>query len=111
MIALMLLFTACQDKVNGYKLEGQLKGLANQEVILEFLTPTELLQIDTIMTDADGNFVSEGTVAEKGFYRLVNGQKFWIFLLENTSLKFIINFAFPLNYNRFFSIVKCKFSL
>lgn len=89
LIALMLLFTACQEESNGYKLEGQLKGMANQEVILEFLTPTELQQIDTITTDADGNFVSEGTVAEKGFYRLVNGQKFWIFLLENTKLNLV----------------------
>ena len=95
MIALMLLFTACQEEVNGYKLEGQLKGLENQEVILEFLTPTELQQIDTIMTDAEGNFVSEGNLAEKGFYRLVNGQKFWIFLLDNTKSKLVANAADP----------------
>jgi thiol-disulfide isomerase/thioredoxin len=95
MIAVMLLFTACQEEVNGYKLEGQLKGLENQEVILEFLTPTELQQIDTIMTDAEGNFVSEGNLAEKGFYRLVNGQKFWIFLLDNTKSKLVANAADP----------------
>ncbi len=95
LILLMLFFTACQEESNGYKIEGQLKGLANQEVILEFLTPTELQQIDTIITDVEGNFVSQGSVAEKGFYRILNGQKFWIFLLENTKMKLVANAEDP----------------
>ena len=88
-LLMLFLFTSCSGKFNGYQINGEIKGLANQEIILEFLTPTAVVQIDTAQTDENGKFTMKGNVTEKGFYRLVNGEKFWLLLLEDTKVKFV----------------------
>lgn len=89
LLLLALLFSSCAEKVDGYQINGEITGMENQQVILELLTPTELIQIDTAQTDEKGKFTMKGNVSEKGFYRIINGDKFWIVLLENTKMKFV----------------------
>lgn len=86
LVIVLATLTSCSGKMDSYKITGQIKGLENQQVILEFLTPTELVQIDTAVLDAEGKFTMEGKLKEKGFYRIINNQKFWILLLENTKV-------------------------
>jgi len=88
-LLVLLLITSCGESTDGFKINGEIKGLSNQEIVLEYLSPTAVETIDTAMTDENGKFVMEGTVLSKGFYRLINGQKFWIILLENTELNLV----------------------
>lgn len=88
-LLMLVMFSSCSGKFNGFQINGEIKGLENQEVYLEFLTPTAVEQIDTVKTDASGKFTMKGNLKEKGFYRLVSDDKFWILLLENTKVKFV----------------------
>lgn len=80
--AIALTLASCTPSFDGYQLKGKLDGLAEQEVVLEFLSFENTVAIDTTTTDANGNFKMQGVASESGYYRLISGRKFWIFLME-----------------------------
>lgn len=86
MAAFALFFTACQEKFEGYILNGTLKGLSNTSLQLEFLTFSGVEALDSTTTDDKGNFEMKGVAKEPGFYRLVAGDKSWIMFLENAKI-------------------------
>lgn len=89
--AFALFFTSCQEKFDGYKLEGTLKGVPNTDLKLEFLTFSGTEVIDTSKTDENGKYALKGMLKEPGFYRLAAGEKSWILFLENTKVGFDAN--------------------
>lgn len=82
-LSFIVFFTSCTEEFTGYEINGQIKGLENQELILQFLKQNEVIEVDTVMTDTEGKFIMKGHVVEKGFYRISSGEKGWIFLLED----------------------------
>lgn len=52
------------------KLSGTIQGLKSRNLILEELTPSDIINIDTIHTDADGSFQYATYIKDAGFYRL-----------------------------------------
>lgn len=95
LIAIVFSLYACTEKFDGYTIDGTIKGMENQSISLEFLAPDKVEKIDSATTDANGNFQLKGNVAEKGFYRIINGNKFWIILLENKAQKFVADANHP----------------
>ena len=90
LIVLVLLFSSCAEKFDGYKIDGHIEGMTNENVYLEFLSPTAATVIDTASVDENGKFVMKGKVIEKGFHRIRNEQsdKFWILLVEDNGIGF-----------------------
>lgn len=82
-LSFIVFFTSCTEEFTGYEINGQIKGLESQELILQFLKQNEVIEVDTVMTDTEGKFIMKGHVVEKGFYRISSGEKGWIFLLED----------------------------
>lgn len=95
LIAIVFSLYTCTEKFDGYTIDGTIKGMENQSISLEFLAPDKVEKIDSATTDANGNFQLKGNVAEKGFYRIINGNKFWIILLENKAQKFVADANHP----------------
>jgi len=82
-LSFLLIFSSCKEDFEGYELNGQIKGIENQELILQFLNQNEVVAIDTVMTDSIGNFTMKGFVKEKGYHRIMSKNNAWIFLLED----------------------------
>ena len=97
LIVLVLLFSSCAEKFDGYKIDGHIEGMANENVYLEFLSPTAATVIDTASVDENGKFVMKGKVIEKGFHRIRNEQsdKFWILLVEDKAFGFKADYTDP----------------
>jgi peroxiredoxin len=51
-------------------LSGQILNAADTMFLLEELTPAELIPIDTIYTDSEGNFTFSKPIDDAGFYRI-----------------------------------------
>ncbi len=75
LLALILAFAGCKDKNNGINegdvvFSGQLRVNQQEKIILEELTPSDLISIDTLLTDNKGNFSYTLYLENAGFYRL-----------------------------------------
>lgn len=86
---IVLSLSACRDNNNGGTFYGELMISGNisgqQPLVLYFeeLTPTEIIPLDTIKTDADGFFQFEWYVDNSGFYRIgLNQNDFITIALE-----------------------------
>ena len=55
---------------SGLTLSGQIRNAADTMLLLEELTPSELVPLDTIYTDSDGNFTYRKNIDDSGFYRI-----------------------------------------
>jgi len=51
-------------------LTGQIQNAADTILLLEELTPSELVPVDTIFVDSDGNFTFSKPIEDAGFYRI-----------------------------------------
>lgn len=75
LLALVFALSACNENNNDTK-EGELvisgQVSVNQQVKLVFeeLTPTDLISIDTLLTDEKGNFSYLHPIEDAGFYRI-----------------------------------------
>ncbi len=81
-VLLLILLISCKKK-DEYKLHGTIKGLNNQELILQFVTFSSATDIDTCTTDENGTYKFVGKVSEPGIYRIMAGDKYWLLRLEN----------------------------
>ena len=89
----LLTFSACTEKSsNQYHLSGKIEGLNEQQLVLEFVNFNENKAIDTTSTDANGNYVFEGKVAEPGFYRIASNGKNWMLRLDNEEVVYNTDF-------------------
>ncbi len=74
---ILFIFSACQEKYaednKGLTISGKLENGASMPIYIWELTPSELIPLDTIITDANGNFVYSTEATDAGFYRLGAG--------------------------------------
>ena len=85
-------FTACNQSSDKYKLSGQIEGLNQQEIILQFVSFKNITDIDTTSSDENGHYKFEGIAAEPGFYRISAGGKYWMLRLENEEVEYNAKF-------------------
>lgn len=76
-----LIWMGCEPKTNtsekGLVISGQFSNAADTMFILEELTPSELIPVDTVFTDHEGSFRYSIDIDEAGFYRItVNAANF-----------------------------------
>lgn len=71
---------SCKDNNNGelyhgdFYVSGNIAGKTPVTLFFEELTPTEIIPLDTIQTDADGFFKFDWYIDNPGFYRLGTNQ-------------------------------------
>lgn len=80
--------SACNKTTDSYNLSGQIEGLSNQEMILQFVTFKNITDIDTTTSDGEGNYSFVGKAAEPGFYRIAANGKYWMLRLENETVEY-----------------------
>ncbi len=74
-LLLTLVFVGCKDNNNEYpggdlSIEGKLDGASHYDLFFEELTPTDVIPLDTIQTDEQGQFKHTLHINHAGFYRL-----------------------------------------
>lgn len=89
----LITLSSCSEQKDQYHLSGQIDGLGEQQMILQFVNFKENVDIDTTTSDANGNYTFEGKVAEPGFYRISANGKFWMLRLDNETIVYNAEFA------------------
>lgn len=79
--------SACNEEKDMYQLSGQIEGLNNEELILQFITFNQITDIDTTTSGEDGSYSFEGKVKEPGFYRISGKGKYWMIRMDNEKIK------------------------
>ena len=79
----MLLLASCGQK--GAVVNGNLDNAEGETIVLEKLSPTDVIATDSVEIDKSGDFkLSTGEITEPGFYRVrVNDNNFVILLLND----------------------------
>jgi peroxiredoxin len=77
-----------EEKIKGFKIAGQISGIENSEIYLKNKSGRDYLDIDTAMTDVDGNFVFEGKIDNPEMcYIKLNDEKFISLFVEDSEIK------------------------
>ena len=79
--------SACNEDKDMYQLSGQIEGLNNEELILQFITFNQITDFDTTTSDEDGNYLFKGKVKEPGFYRIAGNGKYWMIRMDNEKVE------------------------
>lgn len=98
----LFLLNSCNDyfKSNSFRIEGTLKGYNQSKLLLEEVVLGEATLIDTVKTNAAGEFELKGTVKEPGIYRISTeqGLSFILILKAGSQIIFEADVAKPLPY-------------
>jgi alkyl hydroperoxide reductase subunit AhpC len=80
-----LLFAACAGPVDHYEVSGKVEGHAQAWVYLDLVQPKANQPMDSVLTDAEGNFALKTAMPQPGIYnlRLPNHQSLLFFANEN----------------------------
>jgi len=62
--------TSQEPGEGGLTLSGHIRNAADTMLLFEELTPSELVPVDTIYIDSDGNFTYKKNIDDAGFYRI-----------------------------------------
>ena len=62
--------TSQEPGEGGLTLSGHIRNTADTMLLFEELTPSELVPVDTIYIDSDGNFTYKKNIDDAGFYRI-----------------------------------------
>ena len=62
--------TSQEPGEGGLTLSGHIRNAADTMLLFEELTPSELVPVDTIYIDSDGNFTYKKDIDDAGFYRI-----------------------------------------
>ncbi|MDA9952052.1 redoxin domain-containing protein [Chitinophagales bacterium] len=79
--------SACNEEKDMYQLSGQIEGLNNEELILQFITFNQITDIDTTTSGENGRYSFKGKVKEPGFYRISGNGKYWMIRMDNEKMK------------------------
>ncbi len=82
-----LSLNACNEEKDMYQLSGQIEGLNNEELILQFITFNQITDLDTTSSDENGAYFFKGKVKEPGFYRISGNGKYWMIRMDNEKLE------------------------
>lgn len=84
---------SCTQDKDMYHLSGQIEGLENEQLILQFVTFNSIIDIDTTTTDDQGVYSFEGKTSEPGFYRIAGQGKYWMLRLDNDKVVYNTKFS------------------
>ena len=92
LLIIALGFSSCQEDTDRYNLSGQIEGLTNEQLILQFVTFNSITDIDTCTSNENGSYEFKGTVKEPGFYRISGQGKYWMLRLDNEEIVYNAKF-------------------
>lgn len=74
-LCVLVLFSACKDRDSAREeltISGTLANAEDSVFLLQELTPSEVIPVDSIFTDSRGHFSYSMQISSAGFYRIVN---------------------------------------
>lgn len=80
-------FVSCKNDDRFFKLEGEIKGMPEQSVMLEELGFTENKLIDSTHSDKNGNFNLKGIYTEPALYRIKLGDQVMLVVIDAEKMK------------------------
>lgn len=80
-------FVSCKNDDRFFKLEGEIKGMPEQSVVLEELGFTENKLIDSTHSDKNGNFNLKGIYTEPALYRIKLGDQIMLVVIDAEKMK------------------------
>jgi peroxiredoxin len=85
--SLFFVLVSCNtNNHKGYKVNGEIKNYVNQKIFLDELSLAgNDVTIDTVITDKNGEFEFEGSVKQKGLYRIRTTSSINYFLILDNS--------------------------
>lgn len=78
---------SCKNDDKFFNLEGSVKGMPSQTVVLEELGLNETKMIDSTHADKDGNFSLKGIYTEPALYRIKLGDRFMLVVVDGEHIK------------------------
>lgn len=86
-LAVLLSFVSCKNDDKFFNLEGSVKGMSQQSIVLEELGFNETKLIDSTQSDKAGNFVLKGIYTEPALYRLRMGDQIILVVVDGQKIK------------------------
>ncbi len=80
---------SCKNDDRFFKLEGEIKGMPEQSVVLEELGFTENKLIDSTRSDKKGNFSLKGIYVEPALYKIKLGSQVMLVVVDAEKMKII----------------------
>lgn len=80
-------FLSCKSEDRFFKLEGSIKGMPIQGVVLEELGFNENKLIDSTQSDKNGNFSLKGIYNEQALYRIKLGDQVMLVVVDGEKVK------------------------
>ncbi len=94
----LLSFASCKDEDKYFSLEGAIKGMPQQSVVLEELGFNEAKLIDSTQSDKNGKFELKGLYTEPALYRVKLGDQIMLVVIDEEKIKIRSNWNDLLNY-------------
>ncbi len=96
-----ILFSACKNNSYKYTIEGHIKGMPEQYVLLEQLNANSVITVlDSVKSDKEGKFEFNEVATEPGLYRLhFTPNSFILLSIEKGNLKVEADWAEITKYN------------
>ncbi len=85
--ATLVAFMACRESEKSFNLEGSIKNMPEQTIVLEELGFNEVKLIDSTHSDKDGNFHLKGLYIEPALYRIKLGGQFLLVVVDGEHVK------------------------
>ena len=83
----LLSLVSCKNDDKFFSLEGSVKGMPQQSIVLEELGFTETKLIDSTQSDKEGQFKLKGVYVEPGLYRLKMGDQIILVVIDGLQIK------------------------
>ncbi len=78
---LTTIFFSCSSNKNNFEVKGTIKNSKSDKIYLSRLTTTKKILIDSTQTNASGNFILSGKIAEPAFFVLYTPNSDYIHLI------------------------------
>ncbi len=84
LVLICIFLFSCKDKSNSGSVSGIITNLESGSILfLDYLTPTEVITVDTAVVDDNGLFNFKSTINKSGYYRLkIDNQTFLNLVFE-----------------------------
>lgn len=94
----LLGFVSCKNNDRFFNLEGEIKGMPQQSVMLEELGFAENKLIDSTQSDKNGNFNLKGIYTEPALYRIKLGDQVMLVVVDAEKMKITSSWTDLSNY-------------
>ncbi|WP_118972305.1 TlpA disulfide reductase family protein [Taibaiella koreensis] len=94
----LLSFASCSSEDHFFNLQGSVKGMPPQSVVLEELGFNETKLIDSTTSDKEGRFHLKGIYGEPGLYRLKLGSQEILVVIDGEKINLKSDWQHPADY-------------